>query len=102
GARLKSGGMISGALRATANSSGARRLPIIEAHPLVARPDTSTRAAKAVRMFDSLLGAWPFVMILTAEEGSEQQDHDGDADRRIADLEYTAWPEVAQMHAGHS
>jgi hypothetical protein len=30
----------------------------------------------------------PFVMILTGEKGSQQQDHDRDANRRIADIEY--------------
>src|SRR5690242_12528603 len=97
GARLKSGGMISGALRATANSSGARRLPVIEAHPLVASADTRMRAVRALRMFDSLLGAWPFSVILTAQERAQQQDHDGNANRRIADIEYQKWAEVAEM-----
>src|SRR5690242_6425775 len=100
GARLKSGGMISGALRATANSSGARRLFVSAAQPLVASADTTMTAVRALRMFDSLLGAGPFSVILTAQERAQQQDHDGDANRRIADIEYQKWPEVAEMKIG--
>src|SRR5206468_10238843 len=83
GARLKSGGMISGALRATANSSGAFGRPM--AQPAVASTAASARAEKALRMFGSLLGATARCLILTAHERPQQQDDDADADRRIAD-----------------
>ena len=48
-------------------------------------------------MFDGLLGLVPFVMILTGEEGSQQQDHDADANRRIADVEYQKRPPRTKM-----
>src|SRR5690242_4220388 len=89
GARLKSGGMISGALRATANSSGVdRRLPMRLAQPLVARTARARKAMEALRMFDCLPGVGPLTMILTGEERSQQQDHNGNANRGIADIEY--------------
>src|SRR5438445_10062011 len=94
GARLKSGGTISGAERATANSSGALRFPSA-AHPLVARAATNTTAVKALRMFDSLLGAF-----LTGQERTEQQDHDRNTNRGVADIEYQKWAEVAKVQVG--
>src|SRR5690348_15374684 len=100
GARLKSGGMISGAARATWNSSGARRLPVSAAQPLVATAATSRTAVMALRMFDCLLGLMPFPMILTGEKGSQQQDHDRDANRRIADIEYQKRTESPEMKVG--
>src|SRR5215218_10188914 len=92
GARLKSGGTTSGALRATANSSGDR--PRV-AQPAVATADSSTAAVMALRMFDSLLRSF-----LTSEEGAQQQDHDGNANRGIADVEYQKWPELAKVQVG--
>src|SRR5206468_10244774 len=86
GARLKSGGRISGAFRATANSSGVFALP--NAQPLVASAAASARAEKALRMFGSLLGTTALCLILTAHERAQQQDHDGNANSRIADIEY--------------
>src|SRR6476469_1288015 len=87
GARLKSGGMINGALRATANSSGVARWPCKVEQPLVVTAATSTRAVKTLRMFDVLLGAAALCLILTAQERPQQQDHDGNANRGIADIE---------------
>src|ERR1700755_2690598 len=89
--------MINGALRATANSSGVRRFPVREAQPLVVTAAASTIAVMALRMFDSLLGLLPFAMTLTAQERAQQQDHDRDANRRIADIEYQKWTEIAEM-----
>src|SRR5437868_11269180 len=97
GDRLKSGGMISGALRATANSSGAARLPLRAAQPLLATAATMTRAEMALRMFDSLLGALALCRFLRGQERSQQQDHDGDANRCVADIEYQKRPEVSEM-----
>ena len=57
GARLKSGGMISGALRATANSSGVFGLWPTTPQPLVVAAAASTRAVVSLRMFVSLLGS---------------------------------------------
>ena len=37
------------------------------------------------------------MMILTGEEGSQQQDHDSNANRRIADIEYQKWTEIAEV-----
>ncbi len=37
------------------------------------------------------------MLILTGEEGSQQQDHDGNANRGIADIEYQKWTEVAEV-----
>src|SRR3954471_15287734 len=92
GARLKSGGTISGALRATANSSGV--LPRV-AQPLAPSATTASAAVKVLRMFDGLLGR-----IFTSEEGAEQQDDDRDADRRIADVEDEERPELAEVEVG--
>src|SRR3954467_6829668 len=75
GARLKSGGMISGALRATANSSGAALRGFIKAQPLVVTAAASAKAVRALRMFDRLLGAIALCMILTAHKRAQQQDH---------------------------
>src|SRR4051812_18519593 len=100
GARLKSGGMISGALRATANSSGVALCGRNVAHPLVATAATMTRAEMALRMFDSLLGLCALCPFLRGQEGPQQQDHDRDANRRIADIEYQKRPEVAEMEVG--
>src|SRR3954462_6170773 len=97
GARLKSGGMISGALRATANSSGAARLPLIAAHPLVARPATMTRAEMALRMFDSLLGLRALRSFLRGQERAHQQDHDRDANRCVPDIEDQKRPDIAEV-----
>src|SRR5689334_6226523 len=84
GARLKSGGMISGALRATANSSGVRDRLRSAAHPLVVTVAASTTTVKSLRMFLYLLGAAALRLILTAQERAQQQDHDCDANRGIA------------------
>src|SRR4051794_17802785 len=100
GARVKSGGMISGALRATANSSGVRERPRIAAQPLVATAATITRAVTALRMFDRLLGLRALRMVLTSEERTQQQDHYGDANRCVADIEYQKGPEVAEVEVG--
>src|ERR1051325_4069696 len=83
GARLKSGGMISGALRATANSSpvvapATAPLRGMVAHPLVATVAASTTTVKSLRMFLYLLGVAALCLILTAQERAQQQDHDGD------------------------
>ena len=87
GARLKSGGTISGALRATVNSAfGLRRLRNA-AQPLVATSATRTSAVRLLRMFDSLLRPGAFRVVLTSDERTQQQDHDRDANRRIADIE---------------
>src|SRR3954447_23661931 len=97
GAGLQSGGMTSGALRGTWNSSGVLLLPVSDAQPLVASAAASARTVKALRMFDSLLGLRPFMMILTGDKGSQQQDHDGDANRGIADIEYQKRTEIAEV-----
>src|SRR5579884_2915512 len=90
GARLKSGGTNRGALRATANSSGvAARL---WAQPLAASAATARAAIRVLRMFDGLL-----VSLLTSEEGSQQQDDNGNADRRIADVEDEERPPLAEV-----
>src|SRR3954447_13587041 len=90
GARLKSGGTISGALRATANSSGV----CLWAQPATAVATRST-AAKALRMFDSLLGAF-----LTVKERAQQQDDDGNANRRVSDIEDQERPPFPEMEVG--
>src|SRR5438270_798932 len=95
GARLKSGGTISGALRATANSSGVRDLLFNEAQPLVETAATITRAESTLRMFDSLLGT-----ILTSEERAEQQDHYRNANRCVADIEDQKRTEVPEVQIG--
>src|SRR6185369_664845 len=100
GARLKSGGTISGALRATWNSSGVLGLPLRAAQPLVANAAVSARAEKALRMFGSLLGIAPCCLILTAQERAQQQDHDANANRRIADVEYQKRPVRTKMQVG--
>src|SRR3954454_22772652 len=97
GARLKSGGMINGALRATANSSGVRAVRLVVAQPLAVTAAPSTRAIKTLRMFDSLLGLTALFLILTAQKGAQQQDHDGNANRRIADIEYQKRAPFAKM-----
>jgi hypothetical protein len=51
-------------------------------------------------MFDGLLGLMPFIMVLTGEERAQQQDHDGDANRRIADIEYQKRTDIAKMQVG--
>src|SRR5947209_6685384 len=94
GARLKSGGTISGAERATANSSGVCFLPS-EAHPLVASAAISTARVRTLRMFNSLLGSF-----LTGQEGAEQQDHYRNADRCVPDIEYQKRAEVAEVQVG--
>src|SRR6476659_6925608 len=100
GARLKSGGMISGALRATANSSGLFAWPFKIEQPPVVTAAASTRTVKALRMFDSRPGLIALWLIRTADEGAQQQDHDGDANRRIADIEYQKRPPLAKMEVG--
>src|SRR6185369_2443252 len=98
GVRLKSGGMISGALRATANSSGVLFRPLRKMEqPLVATAATITTAVRTLRMFDSLPGFFTLCALLTSEERSQQQDHDADANRCVADIEYQKRPEVAEM-----
>src|SRR5205809_5579538 len=98
GARLKSGGMISGALRATANSSGV--FALLEAQPVAAAAATNVTAKKTLRILWPLLGIAPCFMILTAHEGTQQQDHDGNANRRIADIEYQKGPPRAKLQVG--
>src|SRR5690348_13016002 len=100
GVRLKSGGMISGALRATANSSGVLA-PVRNApHPLVVTAAASTRTVKSLRIFMYLLGAAALRLILTAQERAQQQDHDGNANRGIADIEYQKRPPFAKVKVG--
>src|SRR3954469_15385680 len=96
GARLKSGGTISGALRATVNSSLLFRLRNV-AQPLVASVATTTRAERLLRMFDSLLRPRAFRVVLTSDERTQQQDHDGNANRRIADIEDQKRAELSEM-----
>ena len=67
------------------------------AHPLVETAAASASAQKALRMFDRLLGVTARFLILTAQERAQQQDHDGNANRRIADVKYQKRPEVAKM-----
>src|SRR4051794_36151510 len=98
GARLKSGGMISGALRATANSSGVDERWC--AQPVKTAAPTSTAAKKALRMFDSLLGVATLCLILTSGERAQQQDHDGNADRSIADVEDQEGAPLPEMQIG--
>src|SRR3954452_8750531 len=88
GARLKSGGMISGALRATANSSGVAARPFMVEQPPVATLAASTKAVKTLRMFVSLLRVTALFLILTAHERAQQQDQDGNANRGISDVKY--------------
>src|SRR5438270_13394701 len=55
-------------------------------------------------MFDSLLGFAALCLILTAQERAQQQDHDGDTNRRIADIEYqkrTECPKVQVREVDH-
>src|SRR5436309_15625122 len=100
GARLKSGGTTSGALRAAVDSALGLRRFRNDAQPLVATSVTRTRAVRLLRMFDSLLGPLALCVILTSEERAQQQDHDGDANRRIADIEYQKRAELAEMKVG--
>src|SRR5258705_5443104 len=88
GVRLKSGGMINGALRATANSSGVPLRLLNKEQPLVATAATKRAAVRVLRMFDRLLGAGPLSLLLTGQERAQQQYHDADANRSIADIEY--------------
>src|SRR5690349_13296411 len=93
GARLKSGGMISGALRATANSSGVRLLlPWKMPHPAVERAAMIRTAPWALRMFDCLLRS-----LLTGQERAQQQHDDGNANSRITDVEYQKRPPPTKM-----
>ena len=101
GARLKSGGMISGALRATANSSG---VFCVALEARAAAGGTAAAAAperiRAYACSIRLLGAIALCLILTAEERAQQQDHDADANRGIADIEYQKRPPRAKMQVG--
>src|ERR1044071_5734066 len=97
GARLKSGGMISGALRATANSSGVLGWPFRMEQPPVVTVAASTKAVISLRMFVSLLGVAALFLILTAQERAQQQDHDGNANRGIADVKYQKRTPLAKM-----
>src|SRR4029079_15620494 len=96
----KSGGMISGALRATSNSSGAARRPPSAAQALVATAATMTRELMALRMFDSLLGGVALRPFLRGQESAHQQNHHGDSNRGIADIEYQERAELAEMKVG--
>src|SRR6185369_14439028 len=85
--------MISGALRATANSSGVRLRACVQ--PTVEKVASRRTAPRALRMFDCLLGAF-----LTSEERAQQQDEDRDANSGIADVEYQKRPECAEVQVG--
>src|SRR6185369_7535617 len=85
--------MISGALRATANSSGVRLRACVQ--PTVEKVASRRTAPKALRMFDCLLGAF-----LTSEERAQQQDQDRDANSGIAHIEYQKRPERAEVQVG--
>src|SRR6185503_16603238 len=85
----------SGALLATANSSGVREWLFNAAQPLVETAATITRAESTLRMFDSLLGT-----IVTSEERAEQPDHHRNANRCVPDIEYQKRPEVTEMQVG--
>src|SRR5258705_13758079 len=100
GVRLKSGGMINGALRATANSSGVPLRLLNKEQPLVATAATKRAAVRVLRMFDRLLGAGPLSLLLTGQERAQQQYHDADANRSIADIEYQKRAEVAEVKVG--
>src|SRR5689334_11249476 len=88
--------MISGALRATANSSGVRLLlPWKTPHPAVERAAMIRTAPRALRMFDCLLRS-----LLTGQERAQQQHDDGNANSRIADIEYQKRTEIAEVQVG--
>src|SRR5829696_3674668 len=91
--------MISGALRATANSSGVLLLPS-DVHPAAESAATSRRAEEALSMFNRLRGVFALWAFLTSEERSQQQDHDADANRCVADIEYQKRPDVAEVQVG--
>src|SRR4051794_3624898 len=98
GARLKSGGMISGALRATANSSGVEAR--LCAQPVTVAAPASSKIVEILRILGFLLGIAPCRLILTSGERVQQQDHDGNADRRIAEVEDQERPPLAEMQVG--
>jgi hypothetical protein len=48
-------------------------------------------------MFLYLLGVAALCLILTAHERAQQQDHDGNANRRVSNVKYQKWAEFAKM-----
>src|SRR4030095_11818869 len=83
--------MISGALRATANSSSDFCLP----PPNTLQP--ASRIAGAMRRRALRMFIHSFRRLVTDQEGAEQQDNDADANRGIADIKDIKGPEPAKM-----
>src|SRR4030095_15634439 len=83
--------MISGALRATANSSSDFCLP----PPNTLQP--ASRIAGAMRRRALRMFIHSFRRLVTDQEGAEQQDNDADANRGIADIKDIKGPEHAKM-----
>src|SRR5258705_7171442 len=75
GVRLKSGGMINGALRATANSSGVPLRLLNKEQPLVATAATKRAAVEGLRIFRPPLAARPPSPPPTAPERAPQQEY---------------------------
>ena len=86
--------MTSGALRATANSSGACRLR--EQRAAAERERRAGRGGGGPYACSIIL-LWRLSFAGVAREGAEQQDDDADANRGVGDIEDQKGPELAEM-----
>src|SRR5258705_7198321 len=83
GVRLKSGGMINGALRATANSSGVPLRLLNKEQPLVATAATKRAAGRGLPLFGRFLGGGPLSLLLLGQERGQEKDYDAPANRSL-------------------